>query len=464
MDSSNPSNIHILLAQPDDIERRAVQQALERQGWAVTAVPDGAEALAEFARGAYDVIIAAVTMPRRDGMEVLRQIKAYDPNAQVILLTDRLSVGSATLGLRDGAFAYLLQPIEDWRQLTHTVEQALELRALRKRDGQIGAAAASSEGAPSRPVQEMMQATRDREPLPDILHRLTESSARLFDAPHAAILISRATVGLELDAASSYDGADDAARDLMQQIGDAFAWKIANERRTLIDILSPGQYFIGTPLLIRDELLGLLIVYPLRDNTADPERIATFEALATQASIAMEMARLAEDNARLSIHDPLTNTLTRAAFLDLADREFRRSWRFEQPLTAIVLDVDGMNDINLRGGRAFGDQVLRHTAAACRTVIRAFDLISHYENDSFALLLPMTDEIGARGAAERLRVAVGNLAMADAAGPVNITASMGVATYPRPNCASVFDLFDLAAALQRSARGRGNHEVVFAIQ
>lgn len=463
MDSSNSSSIHILLAEPDDTVRGAVQQALERQGWLVTAVSDGADALEEFARGWFNVVIAAVNMPRRDGMEVLRQVKTYRADTEVILLADSSSVGSATLGLREGAFAYLLQPIEDWRQLTHTVERALELQSLRRSNGRINAVVpASSPLSGSSPLQELMQATRDRQPLQDILHKLTQASAQLFDAPHAALLISRATVGLQLDAESSFDGADDAARDLMQQIGDAFAWKIANERRTLVDVLPPSNYFIGTPLLVRDDLLGLLVVYPLRDSTVAPERVATFEALAMQASIAMEMTRLAEENARLATNDPLTNTLTRVAFLDLGDREFRRSWRFDQPLTAILLDVDGMNEINLHSGRAFGDQVLRQIAGACRTVIRAFDLLSHYESDTFALLLPMTDEVGARGAAERLRVAIGGLALADAAGPVHITTSMGVVTYPRPGCASIFDLINLAATLQRSARGHGDHEVVFA--
>ncbi len=462
MDSADISNVRILLADPNDPERLAMQQALEREGRAVTPVPDGADALAEFARQPFDLVITAMTMPRRDGMEVLRQVKATDPDVQVILLADAGSVGSATLGLREGAFAYLLEPVADWRQLTHTVERALELQSLRRTSrGANRETQAPAELLPSSPLVELMQATRDRESLPEILRRLTESSARLFQAPHAAILISRATVGLQLDAASTYDGADD-ARELMQQIGDGFAWKIANERRTLIDAISPGSFFIGTPLLIRDELLGLVVVYPLPSSAVAPERVATFEALATQAAIAMEMARLAEQNSRLATNDVLTNTLTRAAFLDLADREFRRSWRFEQPLAAILIDVDGMNEINLRRGREFGDQVLRQLAGACRTVIRSFDLLGHYENDALVLLLPMTDETGARGAAERLRVAIGGLALADAAGPASITTSMGVATYPRSGCASIFDLIDLAATLQRSARQRGNHEVAFA--
>ncbi len=457
MDSTDLSRVHILLADPNDRERSALQQALERQGWAVTAVPDGAEALVEVARERFDVVIAAVTMPRQDGVQLLRQVKANDPKTEVILLADGGSAGSATLGLRDGAFAYLRQPIEDVRQLTHTVERALELERLRQGNGRTDAA-----GLPVGPLQELIQATRDREPLADILRKLTAASARLFDAPHAAILISRSTVGLQLDAASTYDSADDAAREVMQQIGDAFAWKIANERRTLADRLPSGTYFIGTPLLIRDDVLGLVIVYPLPEGSVSPERIDIFEALASLGAIAMEMARLAEDNARLITSDPLTHTLTRAAFLDLADREFRRSWRLQQPVTAIVLDVDGMNEINLRSGRAFGDQVLREVAAACRNVIRSIDLLAHYENDSFVVLLLMTDNTGARGAAERLRAAIDKLALADGAGPVNITTSLGVATYPRPDCASIFDLVELAATLQRSARGHGSHEVAFA--
>jgi GGDEF domain-containing protein len=74
----------------------------------------------------------------------------------------------------------------------------------------------------------------------------------------------------------------------------------------------------------------------------------------------------------------------------------------------------------------------------------------------------MTDRIGARGAAERLRLAVSSIDLTDATGPIHITTCIGACTYPREGCASIFDLLDLAQTAQRSARRNGINQAFFA--
>lgn len=453
---TNPNN-RILLAEPDEALRAAARRALERAGFIVTVVRDGADALARFAPDQFDLVIAAMTMPNCDGLEVLREIKARNPETQVILLSEPRAVGSATLGLREGAFAYLLKPLEDFRQLTHTVERAGELQQLRR----LSAAPVEREAANA--LRELLEATRAGKPLSETLNLLMQSSVRLCDATHAVVLLARGEAGLQLEGALGISDRAAAARDFVQTVGDAFAWRVASERKTLIDSrpTASGQaiHFIGTPLIARNQVLGVLVAYPLRVQPIPSEQIAWLEAFAAQGAVAVELTRLTEENERLSPNDPLTGALKRTVFLDLADREFRRSWRFDQPVTAMIVDVDALHDINLKSGRDFGDRVLREVASACRRTLRTLDLVGRYEGDSFALFLPMTGREGAYGAAERVRIAIGSLDLADAQGPVHVTATIGVVSYPREGCASIFELLDLAREAQQAARRSGANRV-----
>ena len=158
----------------------------------------------------------------------------------------------------------------------------------------------------------------------------------------------------------------------------------------------------------------------------------------------------------------MTGVLKREVFLEMADREFRRSWRYNHALTCIVVDIDGMSILNLKYGREFGDVVLREVATVCRNIIRSVDLIGRYEADSLTMLLLMTGQDGARTVAERLRVGVNSIRLGSSEGLVQITATIGVCVYPRNGCASIFDLLTLTANAQQMARRLGPNQIVYA--
>jgi diguanylate cyclase (GGDEF)-like protein len=194
----------------------------------------------------------------------------------------------------------------------------------------------------------------------------------------------------------------------------------------------------------------------------DPLRVAWLETFAAQGALAINLAQLNAENKRLSPNDPLTGTLKRSVFLDLADHEFRRSWRYNQPVSAIIVGVDGIGGITASSDREFGDRVLRQVAEVCRGIVRSIDLVGRYENDSFAILLLMTDRNGAQSAAERLRLGIASIYLSDARGPMRVTASLGVCSYPREGCASIFDLLSVTQEAQRAAQRSGANQVVYA--
>jgi diguanylate cyclase (GGDEF)-like protein len=152
------------------------------------------------------------------------------------------------------------------------------------------------------------------------------------------------------------------------------------------------------------------------------------ESLAAQGRIALENARLHEALQRQAQTDELTDLANRRRFMKELAQEIARCDRLHTPLSLVLFDLDRFKRVNDRCGHQVGDNVLRSTADAVRTRIRATDLAARIGGEEFAVLLPGSDASGAAQFADYLRrdiqreVAVEGL-------PSPVTASFGVAQY-----------------------------------
>ena len=99
-------------------------------------------------------------------------------------------------------------------------------------------------------------------------------------------------------------------------------------------------------------------------------------------------------------------------------------------------------------------------ALAVAPRVRSIDLLGRIDGDQLGIVvLKGTRETGPR-IAERLRLAVAEIEVDTPDGPWQVTASVGVATYPREQCASIHDLFGLAGQAVRIAKRAGRNRVV----
>ena len=104
----------VLLAEDDPFIRRVSEVALKRAGFEVTAVGDGVEALQLMEDAIPDVILLDGMMPKMDGVEVCRRIKA-DPrfsHLPVIMLSARSQASDEEEGRRAGAIGYIRKPFD----------------------------------------------------------------------------------------------------------------------------------------------------------------------------------------------------------------------------------------------------------------------------------------------------------------------------------------------------------------
>lgn len=143
----------VLLAEDDRAIRHALERALTLEGYRVTAVADGVEALAQAHTSPPDVLVLDVMMPGIDGLQVCRVLRAEGDRTPILMLTALVETQDRIAGLDAGADDYVVKPFD--------VEEVFaRLRALLRRTGQgeIGGAAVdvpkqAPEPAPERALE-----------------------------------------------------------------------------------------------------------------------------------------------------------------------------------------------------------------------------------------------------------------------------------------------------------------------
>jgi DNA-binding NtrC family response regulator len=137
----------LVLVVDDDPEVRALlSRRLRRTGYAVEEAGDGVEAMQVVTQVVPDVVVTDMTMPRLDGLGLLKELRKRDPELPVIVLTGHGSMDNAIQAMRDGSlFDYLLKPLPDLGLLEVAVRRALEVRRLRARAREADQVAAMRE-------------------------------------------------------------------------------------------------------------------------------------------------------------------------------------------------------------------------------------------------------------------------------------------------------------------------------
>jgi diguanylate cyclase (GGDEF)-like protein len=165
---------------------------------------------------------------------------------------------------------------------------------------------------------------------------------------------------------------------------------------------------------------------------------------------AAELAKRAAAVEALSRTDDLTGLPNLPAFRDRAVLELDRARRWSRPLTLAYVDLDGLGPIRRDYGQEGGDDVLRTVAVTLRSAFRSTDFTARVGDGAFVLLLPETDERGARvvleKADDRLREDLGR-------GGWPVTPSLSAVTATGPADAEA--LLERAGRLAREARRDG---------
>lgn len=218
--------------------------------------------------------------------------------------------------------------------------------------------------------------------------------------------------------------------------------------RALLERRGQGALLM-LPLVARGETIGLMEVVDERDRVFDDFDVDFCRALCDVVATAVRNAKLYAEVEELAARDRLTGLYNRRLFEEHLDVAVARSRRTDDPLSLLVVDLDGLKRINDLGGHAAGDDALRALAEALTSSTRATDVCCRLGGDEFAAILPGSTPEQALVLAERAQRRPAEL------GRAQFSFSGGVAR-SLENHTSAYDLYrsaDIAAYRAKAAGG-----------
>jgi diguanylate cyclase (GGDEF)-like protein len=172
--------------------------------------------------------------------------------------------------------------------------------------------------------------------------------------------------------------------------------------------------------------------------------------LAAETAMAIERSDLLARLEEVARTDDLTGLLNRRAWEERLPRELARAGRNNNPLCVAMLDLDHFKDYNDERGHQAGDRLLKQSAAAWVTELRASDTLARYGGDEFTVALPGCTITNAKTLVERLREVM----------PGGQTVSAGVACWNGRESAE--ELVGRADAALYQAKRNGRDQLVTA--
>jgi len=227
---------------------------------------------------------------------------------------------------------------------------------------------------------------------------------------------------------------------------------------TVIRGLSALKIF---PLTAGETVVGTLVCGSRDPGALGESAQKELAMLALQAAEALVRTRLYESAERLATTDGLTGVLNRRTFNLQLQSRLREALRYNRPLSLVLLDVDHFKKVNDTYGHPAGDVVLRGIAALAQKQARETDIVARYGGEEMALILPETDAQGAHAIAERIRNAAASGTHATEQGNIQVTVSIGLATWPGPGD-SAEELLEAADKALYRAKQAGRNRVAAA--
>jgi diguanylate cyclase (GGDEF)-like protein len=216
------------------------------------------------------------------------------------------------------------------------------------------------------------------------------------------------------------------------------------------------------PLVLHDRALGTLILGAKRARAFGDAVRPTLEVLASHLAVSLANARMVAKLEQMATTDGLTGLLNKRALLDATEQKVAAAARFGRKLSVLVTDIDHFKKVNDTYGHDVGDCVIKGLAEILKRNKRTTDVVARFGGEEFVAVCEQTDEKGAMLLAERIREELGRTTFHTEKGPLKVTCSIGIATFPESGVEweSLFKAADDALYVsKRSGRNRSTAHV-----
>ena len=218
-------------------------------------------------------------------------------------------------------------------------------------------------------------------------------------------------------------------------------------------------YFVSIPLMIEKEIVGLLNINDVGQDSFDVGDLDFILNLSEFIAMSISNAVLYEQANKLAVTDGLTGISNRQSVEKSLQIEFERSKRYNSPLSLILLDVDHFKDVNDTYGHQKGDEILIAFASLLKKACRANDIAARYGGEEFLMILPQSNAQGAFKIAERVREEMMKISFTGNESNFAVTVSCGVAEFNK-DYESINKLITVADRALYEAKNGGRNRTI----
>lgn len=446
-----PRKATVYIADDNPVLLQGLERALDSSGYSVRTAESGPELLAmlENGGGPPDILLLDVMMPHMTGLDVLERVHQDSrwKDLPVMLITAMNDEALPVSALQSGAVDFLTKPFRLGELLARIEAHVQRYRALRRAQAESDVRLQTLDV-----IRELNRAVTATEMFELVTARASEiwgvsrCSVIVFDSAGVGRIVSSSesdtAVGrlLELE---RYPEIREAVRTgeplLVEDVATATLFDDMRTEWQAQGLPAPVRSVVVVPLGLSHNSRGVLI---LRSTADEPPLGRAAVAVATQVVDAMILAlgrahiyeALLDEQRELDVlahTDELTGCATRRSLMNRLSEEFFLARRHGQPLSVVILDLDGFKEINDGHGHLAGDKVLRALGQFLRgeSGLRARDCAGRYGGDEFVVVLPNTDAAGALRFAERTRGHLAEQGFSFEGHEFQATLSAGVASW-----------------------------------
>lgn len=276
--------------------------------------------------------------------------------------------------------------------------------------------------------------------------------------------------------------------DVLSVSDGAEAWRILQShdspRLALLDWKLPGMEGIEVCRRVREDstrpytyILVLTASGQKQDllaalhTGADDYLVKPFDAAELRARLYVGRRILASQDELISTrealrfqatHDPLTGLWNHGELLRILDREMARANRSRQSISLLMVDLDHFKQVNDRYGHLIGNEVLAEVSRRLLTSVRGYDVVGRCGGEEFIVVVPGVEGPGATALAERIVTHLRDRLFDTSAGPVRVTASVGVSFSSSSQAVDTIELIRAADVALYRAKQNGRNRVEIA--
>lgn len=164
---------------------------------------------------------------------------------------------------------------------------------------------------------------------------------------------------------------------------------------------STGRHHFECTLKYEGLTLGKIRI--TRDSKLLDHELDIIETMLAGLTLPLRNALRYQQAVRFALRDELTGLRNGSYYHDVVDLEIKRSHRYKNPFSLLMLDLDDFEKINTKYGRQAGDAILHEVAVRISEKARSSDVVFRNAGDKFLVFLPNTDKAEARIVAGRIK-------------------------------------------------------------